>query len=378
MKSKSATHSRIDTLTFLFVIASITVINVSSYGSENFISITTIVLATFGAFAHILYSLNKPMNISAMIWLILILFIGVLNFLNTGNYLLWECLCLMICSEGVDRDQIIMMICHIFIMTVVIKYLLMNFVFGVNTTVLMADGRIRQTLGFGHPNQAGNLFMWLIMFVAYYIFRGNNRRIKWLYGFIGIIFLYLLVFITQSRTAIAGLSIGLVMLIAYRLCNNLDLIKVISIGVTVLSPIVYFISALNLRIPFFDKVLANASGRDYYNQLFFKIYGAPLLGTKISIFSQSEYSQQYQFLDSGWGLILYGTGIVGLLLILFLLIRQIQVSDDIFMVSIISMISLYMIASGGFYYDVIFAFPVWIGVTNNNLQEHGYNLLHSV
>lgn len=342
-----------------FIIGFSTIIMVTSFGDDTTVLQTAFLLTIVGSAMALTIS---KFELSQVLLLLYFFVLGLVNYHYSGSvFFIWMTL-LMIIGRPLSADYVVKTIGGGIVFAVVIKLLASFFILHSNAVIQMNDGRIRETLGFSHPNLAGNWLMWAILFLLYIFVLNTKVFTKFLSISLCGIFLFLLIVKTQSRTAEIGVIIGVLTFFVWTLCTSKKVRQIFADTLVLVSPFVYFMSALSISIPVVSGILSNSSsGRDTFNRLFYQLYGFPLMGEKILIVSNSKQiiGQSYQFLDSGWGLLTYSTGLVGVATIIASLLFALRRASNRFTLIVIVTVGVYMISSGGFYNNIFLAFPIW-------------------
>lgn len=271
-----------------------------------------VVLAIF-----IIFMQNEKYNIKRFILMCIVCVVLCINYFITKDNALIKIFFLVVAfkdlnfNKFIKVDLIIRGLCFTFVIILYKLQIIENII------IYRADGTIRQSLGFSHPNALGAYIM-SISFSYIYIRYKNIKLRDVILLFLALIFATIY---TDSRTATAGILLLFIFIALNKLVKNkknrrivkkcIPLIPVFCAILSVLCTLLYnkyeFISDL-------DSIL---SKRIMYSNYFWKEYGVSMFGQDITTVSTVEaalYNLTPKILDNTYILVLIKYGIINFII----------------------------------------------------------------
>lgn len=208
----------------------------------------------------------------------------------------------------------------------------------IGTTIIMDSGRIRNSLGFLHPNTLGIIVLDILAEYVYLRF----KRIS-VIEYVGIIFIvYVLNIIASPRSSIVAMMSILILVLLLRF-------RWVPRKIFITIPVVFFSISYFLVVNYaptrqlFEKLNILLSGRLFYINKLLTTYKFKLFGQSIPEITSSfsdRYGIKQLYLDNGYLDIVLTFGIIvailALIYLTFLLIRSVEVNNIPLIIMIIA------------------------------------------
>lgn len=265
---------------------------------------------------------NQYYKIKTFFLLVFITIITTISYIMSDDNIVLKAVLLIIISKDIKFKQFIRFDLLMKVTFTILIIILSKFGISENYIILRADGTLRQSLGFSHPNA---LAAYWLSICCNFIYLSNNKYL--LLKTIGCVITTLFVeYLTDSRTVI----ICVYLMLSLVICNNyfnINFFRKFISKLIILSPIILFSFSLlcaylysySLIIRNIDRLL---SKRIYYTDLFMQKYNITLFGQEIETVSSVQsrlFNISPQILDNSYILLLLKFGLLLLICVCLLL-----------------------------------------------------------
>lgn len=338
----------------------------TSYVSKSDNWIGTVILGSHKVWDRMIYSLTISVAVlrfsmqtgvtylqRIVAWLIL--FVFSFHYFVTGMHLevlVFGCLC--IGAYNFSFPKIIKL--YFFESLVLCVFVIALAKYGIieNKVYIYEMDRVRESLGFVHPNTLGVHTMTII--IAYFVWR--KTRIIWIEIGIAAIIELLVYRVTISRSSFIGTMLFLLICVCYKLylkVGDIKIVKTIYNLITLLMTFSVFIfgSITVLLSYFFSPEKAWMAKLDQWfstrlslGRMGFDMYNASLLGQKVKMNSEPNYEagEWYFFLDSYYIRSIFEWGLIALavfLLLYFMVSYRAKRLNEFLILSALSVLALH-------------------------------------
>ena len=244
------------------------------------------VIAFIILFYNIIVSFKK-INTKVALWLIIISIISLTSYYFSKDTLPIKLIIVLLASKNISFDNFIK---KDFIVRIILILSVVSFHYlGLTNDYLMmrADGTIRNSMGFSHPNSFG-FYLMIIAFEYIYISFMKNNKIQIKNYILILLIMYIINYFSDSRTSILAIILFLLFLnfkdkIIKNKKINTFAIKNIFIIMTILTlTFTYLYGNYNTYANQMNNLTSN---RLYYSNYFYKTYGPSIVGQKIETIS---------------------------------------------------------------------------------------------
>lgn len=268
---------------------------------------------------------NPIYKIKEILIILLIFLITILSYSNASDNIILKSFLLIIAFKDINFKKFIK---YDFILKILFSLIVITFSkFGIseNYVILRADGTIRQSLGFSHPNALAAY--WLSIMCDYtYLYFNKSIGVKLI---VCAILTLIIGNITDSRTVIICIVFMCLLFLMKKYLNKKIIKKVI-----VTLPILLFSLSLYSGIMYNSSNLIKnidivLSKRIYYTEQFISKYDIKLLGQEIETVSTLEsraLNIPPSILDNSYIILLLKFGL--LVLIMFLVLLALKIKES--------------------------------------------------
>lgn len=252
---------------------------------------------------------NQIYRIKEIAWVVIIFAIVVISYFLSKDNIILKAIMLIIASKDINFKKFIKFDLVIKVIFCFIIIIFSQIGIAENYVILRADGTIRQSLGFSHPNALAAY--WLSICCDYIYLAFNKNKIIKL--FICTIITFIIGYITDSRTVIICVSLMIILLLYNNYLNNKIIKKIV-----IFLP--YLLFALSLSSAYLYKssdLIKNIdrllSKRIYYTEQYLQKYDINLFGQKIETVSSVQsrlLNISPQILDNSYIVLLLKFGII--------------------------------------------------------------------
>lgn len=252
---------------------------------------------------------NQIYRIKEIAWVVIIFAIVVISYFLSKDNIILKAIMLIIASKDINFKKFIKFDLVIKVIFCFIIIIFSQIGIAENYVILRADGTIRQSLGFSHPNALAAY--WLSICCDYIYLAFNKNKIIKL--FICTIITFIIGYITDSRTVIICVSLMMILLLYNNYLNNKIIKKIV-----IFLP--YLLFALSLSSAYLYKssdLIKNIdrllSKRIYYTEQYLQKYDINLFGQKIETVSSVQsrlLNISPQILDNSYIVLLLKFGII--------------------------------------------------------------------
>ena len=268
---------------------------------------------------------NQIYRIKEIAWVVIIFAIVVISYFLSKDNIILKAIMLIIASKDINFKKFIKFDLVIKVIFCFIIIIFSQIGIAENYVILRADGTIRQSLGFSHPNALAAY--WLSICCDYIYLAFNKNKIIKL--FICTIITFIIGYITDSRTVIICVSLMIILLLYNNYLNNKIIKKIV-----IFLP--YLLFALSLSLAYLYKssdLIKNIdcllSKRIYYTEQYLQKYDINLFGQKIETVSTVQsrlLNISPQILDNSYIVLLLKFGIILLFCSCLLLSLRLKLS----------------------------------------------------
>ena len=268
---------------------------------------------------------NQIYRIKEIVWVVIIFAIVVISYFLSKDNIILKAIMLIIASKDINFKKFIKFDLVIKVIFCFIIIIFSQIGIAENYVILRADGTIRQSLGFSHPNALAAY--WLSICCDYIYLAFNKNKIIKL--FICTIITFIIGYITDSRTVIICVSLMIILLLYNNYLNNKIIKKIV-----IFLP--YLLFALSLSSAYLYKssdLIKNIdrllSKRIYYTEQYLQKYDINLFGQKIETVSTVQsrlLNISPQILDNSYIVLLLKFGIILLFCSCLLLSLRLKLS----------------------------------------------------
>ena len=268
---------------------------------------------------------NQIYRIKEIAWVVIIFAIVVISYFLSKDNIILKAIMLIIASKDINFKKFIKFDLVIKVIFCFIIIIFSQIGIAENYVILRADGTIRQSLGFSHPNALAAY--WLSICCDYIYLAFNKNKIIKL--FICTIITFIIGYITDSRTVIICVSLMIILLLYNNYLNNKIIKKIV-----IFLP--YLLFALSLSSAYLYKssdLIKNIdrllSKRIYYTEQYLQKYDINLFGQKIETVSTVQsrlLNISPQILDNSYIVLLLKFGIILLFCSCLLLSLRLKLS----------------------------------------------------
>lgn len=268
---------------------------------------------------------NQIYRIKEIAWVVIIFAIVVISYFLSKDNIILKAIMLIIASKDINFKKFIKFDLVIKVIFCFIIIIFSQIGIAENYVILRADGTIRQSLGFSHPNALAAY--WLSICCDYIYLAFNKNKIIKL--FICTIITFIIGYITDSRTVIICVSLMIILLLYNNYLNNKIIKKIV-----IFLP--YLLFALSLSSAYLYKssdLIKNIdrllSKRIYYTEQYLQKYDINLFGQKIETVSSVQsrlLNISPQILDNSYIVLLLKFGIILLFCSCLLLSLRLKLS----------------------------------------------------
>ena len=268
---------------------------------------------------------NQIYRIKEIVWVVIIFAIVVISYFLSKDNIILKAIMLIIASKDINFKKFIKFDLVIKVIFCFIIIIFSQIGIAENYVILRADGTIRQSLGFSHPNALAAY--WLSICCDYIYLAFNKNKIIKL--FICTIITFIIGYITDSRTVIICVSLMIILLLYNNYLNNKIIKKIV-----IFLP--YLLFALSLSSAYLYKssdLIKNIdrllSIRIYYTEQYLQKYDINLFGQKIETVSTVQsrlLNISPQILDNSYIVLLLKFGIILLFCSCLLLSLRLKLS----------------------------------------------------
>ena len=268
---------------------------------------------------------NQIYRIKEIAWVVIIFAIVVISYFLSKDNIILKAIMLIIASKDINFKKFIKFDLVIKVIFCFIIIIFSQIGIAENYVILRADGTIRQSLGFSHPNALAAY--WLSICCDYIYLAFNKNKIIKL--FICTITTFIIGYITDSRTVIICVSLMIILLLYNNYLNNKIIKKIV-----IFLP--YLLFALSLSLAYLYKssdLIKNIdrllSKRIYYTEQYLQKYDINLFGQKIETVSTVQsrlLNISPQILDNSYIVLLLKFGIILLFCSCLLLSLRLKLS----------------------------------------------------
>jgi len=268
---------------------------------------------------------NQIYRIKEIAWVVIIFAIVVISYFLSKDNIILKAIMLIIASKDINFKKFIKFDLVIKVIFCFIIIIFSQIGIAENYVILRADGTIRQSLGFSHPNALAAY--WLSICCDYIYLAFNKNKIIKL--FICTIITFIIGYITDSRTVIICVSLMIILLLYNNYLNNKIIKKIV-----IFLP--YLLFALSLSSAYLYKssdliknIDRSLSKRIYYTEQYLQKYDINLFGQKIETVSTVQsrlLSISPQILDNSYIVLLLKFGIILLFCSCLLLSLRLKLS----------------------------------------------------